>query len=329
MKLEKPIGLALGCGAARGLAHFGVLKALKELDIEVDYIAGASIGAVVGAAHAGGRADKLAQAYLDMDRRQVFSLFDLVLPGSGLLEGAKVSKFVHDHIGHNDFDDLEIPLNIICTDLLTGEECVMDKGDLMRAIRASFAVPGVMTPVKYQDKLLVDGGMVNPVPVQTVRNMGAKTVIAVDVNHNLLLKKVAAFTNGNGKKLDNQDKKELAEDLTNQQHELLKQNSSEIDKNMLTAWLEKMRQKISTIDLPALDTIKKWTEREPMPGMFSVMLASVDIMERQIAKLRLKADPADVLIEPDVGHFRFLDFDQAEELIDAGYKATMQALKQD
>jgi len=332
MKLEGPVGLALGCGAARGLAHFGVIKALAERNIKIDYIAGVSIGAVVGAALAANRVDVLEAAYLSMDRKKIFSLFDLTMMGSGILEGNKVTEFVHNHLEHDDFADLKIPLRIVSTDLLTGKEFVFEEGSLKQAIRASFAVPGVMTPIKVQDKMLVDGGMVNPVPVKTVREMGAKTVIAVDVNHNLLLKKTASFSS----KQDRQPPS-LTNDVANDVEESLKQNPEErtqkknisqtvFERYPVQQWLDKLNHKISSIDMPALEKFKKWTEREPMPGMFSVMLASVDIMERQIANLQLERHKADILIEPDVGHYKFLDFDQAEGLIEQGYQAAIKTL---
>jgi NTE family protein len=339
---NKPIvGLALGSGAARGLAHFGVIKALKEYDFDVQYVAGASIGAVVGAAYAAGKEDTLEDAYRHMDKKKIFSLFDLVFPGASIMEGNKVSDFVHQHLGLSDFSNLHKELGIITTDLLTGTEVVLTKGDLKQAIKASFAVPGIMKPVLMDEYMLLDGGMVNPVPVSTVKNMGADLIIAVDVNHYLLESNVAQLKSVKSKRsvesLEN-DKKNIIEPPIGNSIESAvesivdrKVSSEEKEQNEeqllnQSSWIDKLNHKLSNIEMPALDKFKKWTDKEPLPGIFSVMMASVDIMERQIAKSQLKECPPDILIKPKVGDYKFLDFDHADELIQAGYEAAKEAI---
>jgi NTE family protein len=342
--VDRPIvGLALGSGAARGLAHFGVIKALKEYDFDVQYVAGASIGAVVGAAFAAGKEDALEEAYRHMDRKKIFSLFDLVFPGASIMEGNKVSDFVQQHLGLSDFSKLHKQLGIITTDLLTGTEVVLTKGDLKQAIKASFAVPGIMKPVIMGEYMLLDGGMVNPVPVSTVKNMGADLIIAVDVNHYLLESNVAQLKSvkptqsaqktseieqGSILDSDEQAADSLNPNLDENPKVLTPKSADDIDESLMnqSSWIDRLNHKLSNIEMPALDKFKKWTDKEPMPGIFSVMMASVDIMERQIAKSQLKECPPDILIKPKVGDYKFLDFDHADELIQAGYDAAKEAI---
>ncbi len=178
------IGLALGTGAAKGLAHIGVLKALKEAEIPVDMVAGASMGAMVGACFANdgdiSTAEKMA---LETGWRQVARILDLKLSflGKGLIRGQRVEALLHSMIGDAEFKDLKIPFAAVATDVNTGEEVVIKKGSVIQAVRASISIPGIFVPVPFEGKCLVDGGLVNPVPADVLRDMGAKFVIAVNV----------------------------------------------------------------------------------------------------------------------------------------------------
>ena len=178
----KKIGLALGGGAARGLAHIGVLEVLEREGIPVDMIAGTSAGAAIGALYAEGRtAGQIKELALNTGWRQLVSLVDLTLPRSGLIEGTKVKNLLKSIIGDISFSDLKIPLACVATDIRSGEEVVISDGPVLEGVRASISIPAIFTAVKRQDRYLVDGGLVNPVPVSTVRKMGADLVIAVNV----------------------------------------------------------------------------------------------------------------------------------------------------
>jgi NTE family protein len=181
-KLETPkIGIALGSGGAKGLAHIGVLKALEKAGIDIDYIAGASIGSIIGAYYAAHPSlEKLEELVFSLNRRKGFKLFDPVLRG-GIIKGNKVETFISDMLDGVGFESLRIPLSVIATDMKSAEEVVIRDGDLTRAIRASISVPPVFTPVKYHNRLLADGGLSDPVPVDAVRKMGADIIIAVNV----------------------------------------------------------------------------------------------------------------------------------------------------
>lgn len=177
------VGLALGGGGARGLAHIGVLKALKEESIPIDLIAGTSMGAVIGALYAKERkVDILEKMVLETDWKQLVRLVDLnLLPGKGLVHGEKIKELLRSLIGDARFQDLEIPLAVVAADVQTSEEIIFHEGSVIEAVRASISLPVIFTPVKWGDRFLVDGGIVNPVPIDVVRNMGAEVVIAVNV----------------------------------------------------------------------------------------------------------------------------------------------------
>jgi len=178
----KKIGLALGGGAARGLAHIGVLEVLEREGIPVDMIAGTSAGAAVGALYAEDRSvAKIKKLALDMGWRRMVSLVDLALPRSGFIEGTRIKNLLKSIIGDISFSELKIPLSCVATDIRSGEEVVISDGPVLEAVRASISIPVIFTAVKWQDRYLVDGGLVNPVPVSTVRKMGADFVIAVNV----------------------------------------------------------------------------------------------------------------------------------------------------
>jgi NTE family protein len=179
---SKKIGLALGGGAARGLAHIGVLEALQKEGIPVDMIAGTSAGAAVGALYAQGKdVSQIKALTAKMGRMQFLSLVDLALPRSGFVEGTRIKNLLKSIIGDIKFSDLSIPLSCIATDIRSGEEIVINDGSVLEGVRASISIPVIFSAVKWQDRYLVDGGLVNPVPVKTVREMGADFIIAVNV----------------------------------------------------------------------------------------------------------------------------------------------------
>ena len=179
---RKKIGLALGSGAARGLAHIGVLEVLKKEGIPIDMIAGTSVGAVFGAIYAWSTdTDQIKKQALEVNWKKL-ALIDLSLPKTGLIKGKKIKNLLASYIGGNiKFSDLKIPFACVATDIDTGEEVVIDRGSVPEALRASISVPAIFTVVKRGDRYLVDGGLANPVPVSVVKRMGADFIIAVNV----------------------------------------------------------------------------------------------------------------------------------------------------
>jgi len=177
------VGLALSGGGARGLAHIGVLKVLEREGIPVDFLAGTSMGGVIAAAYASGLGvEYIEKEALRMGRlRNLITLMDRSLPRLGLFEGQKVQEYLAGHLGDITFDELKIPLALLAVDLETGEEVVLRSGRVADAVRATISLPGVFAPFRLDGRLLVDGGVLNNLPADVVREMGADIVIAVDV----------------------------------------------------------------------------------------------------------------------------------------------------
>lgn len=303
---ERPkIGLALGSGSARGLAHLGVVRAIEDAGIEVDFIAGASMGALIGAIYAAGKLDELEATFLAFDWKKTVSFLDVILPKSGLLDGAKVSELVRAHIHADTIETLPRSFAAVTTDIISGEEVVIQSGDVIEAVRASISVPGIFTPVRNNGRILVDGGLTNPVPVSVARAMGADFVIAVDLNHEIIagknMKPLLTTGNTTGGKF-----------------------SRWVNEYRLS--MNEIRQKLFAANDPAAAQLRAWISNEPLPNIFEMLLASINIMENSISKTRMSLDRPDLIIQPPLGNIRFLEFGRAEEIIAIGYEHTKRQL---
>ncbi|MBE9580075.1 MAG: patatin-like phospholipase family protein, partial [Proteobacteria bacterium] len=259
-------------------------------------------GAVVGAVHASGNIDTLEDVVLEMDWKKIVYFFDVVLPKSGLIDGNKVADFIRSCVEESNIEDLPLPFSAVSTDLATGNEVVIQEGDIIEAVRASISVPGIFTPVRKDNMSLVDGGLVNPVPVSVVREMGADFVIAVDLNHDIIAKK--GFTQIS-----------IPDSSIRHSEKEGGQNSVETESTILEA----LNRRIRTVAVPALTQVRQWLARDPLPNIFEVLMTSINIMETQITTSRLKTDPPDLLIRPNLGDLRFLEFNRAREAIVEGY----------
>ena len=183
MRRQVKIGLALGSGGARGLAHLGVLARLNEWGVKLHCVAGTSIGAIMGAIYASGTVDKAIAWAERLDWAGAATLFaEINMPVTGFFTGRRVEERLRKFIPYGDFSESPVPLATVATDIATGEEVVLRTGDMMEGVRASYAIPGVFTPVERDGRQLVDGGLVNPLPISVCRELGADAVIAVDIN---------------------------------------------------------------------------------------------------------------------------------------------------
>jgi len=176
------LGLALGSGSARGWAHIGVIRALEERGLRPDVLVGASVGALVAASHAGSRLDALEQWVRTLTQREVWRLVDPHLRGGGVMTGNRLMDAIAVSVGDPLIEELETGFAAVATDLHTGEEVWIREGPVMAAVRASSGVPGLFTPSWYLERWLIDGGIVNPLPVSVCRALGADIVIAVDLS---------------------------------------------------------------------------------------------------------------------------------------------------
>lgn len=176
----KKIGLALGGGAVLGAAHIGVIRALEEMDVEISFVSGTSIGAFVGALYAFGNTSKDIEEIVL--RLSWMDISGIAILENGLLSNAKLGELLDESLGEKKIEDADIPLAVIATDITNGDKIVLDKGSVAQAVMASTCIPGVFSPVKLDQKILVDGGIVENIPIDTVKNMGADYVIGVDLN---------------------------------------------------------------------------------------------------------------------------------------------------
>jgi NTE family protein len=291
------VGLALGSGAARGLTHIGALKAIEEKGIKISYISGTSIGALIGGAYAlGFSVEELEKIALQTDWKLMAKLFSPTLPIRSLVNTSYINEFLYTLYGNKSFEDLTIPFSAVATDIQTGKMVVIDDGDLLTAIRASISMPIVFSPVTYGNYKLVDGGLVNPTPVDIVKNMKMDKVIAVN------LRKFSTYI------VDNENEKKVFE---------INSNINELSLNEKIQYFVKHPQHLLTNG--------KNTETSN-PKFWSTLYHMYIIVQVQIGDLNMQLAKPDVLIEPDASDFKTFDFIKAKELIEIGYLATNEKL---
>ena len=307
------IGLALGCGGARGLAHIGVLRVLEREKIPIDLIVGASMGCLVGGIYASGMdAITMEEIALNINWQQTARFFTPTISKAGLVDGNKIEKLVESFIGKKRFPKLKIPFATVSTDIENGKQVVIKNGKVARAIRASCSVPGIFTPLRYRNRFLVDGGLVNPFPVDVARKMGADIVIGVNVIPDVIHKsKELPIIKIEGM-LKNRDV------LTLTKGEI----TSKIINSRIAKFIEKkikdtgIKQKLSEIFMEK----RKTKEKPKVPTIFSILMQSTFIMEREIVKLKLKE--ADIVIETKFKRFvNPMQYYRAAECILEGEKA--------
>jgi len=301
------IGLALGGGGARGWAHIGVLKALAERKITIHAYSGTSIGSLVGGFAAAGKLADLEEILAGLDMKRIIQLFaEKKLPRAGLLDGRHIVKLIRRHLGNSDISVLPSSYCAVATDIESGAEIVMSQGDLVTAIRASIAIPGIFTPMKRDGRHLVDGGLVNPLPIRPLKEIGVDKIIAVNLH-------------GDGIAPLNRPLLKNPVKSVNAQKYFPVDSVSEKTK----IWLEKQKTKVGLV---AQETIQRWLAKTSGPSMFNVMANSIDIISAQITMTTIKQYPPDILIQPKVGDIGHMEFFRVEEGVKAGYDAAIAAL---
>lgn len=293
---EVKIGLALASGGARGSAHAGVLKVLEREGIPICAIAGSSIGAMVGGAYAAGvSVERIEREWLDTDLPKVMRSFLPTFPRAGLSSGSELRKYLRALLGDARIEELSIPFAAVACDIDTGEAVVLRRGLLADAMRASASIPGIFHPVRWEGHLLVDGGLVEPLPVRVCRELGADLVIGVDIVP------VPRPTTPAGRSLWDRLGQGLREGLIN--HTWVP--------GSLTELLE--------------DLFRERPEHErPLPGIYSIINQSVAIFQQEILHLKLTLWPADLIICPDLP--RGLSYLKAADGVRSGEEAMKQAL---
>ena len=289
------IGLALGGGVARGWAHIGALRALSRAGIEPDVVCGTSVGALVGGCYLAGQLDALEKWARSLTKRRMLGYFDLIMGGGGLIGGRKFEKAMKRYLQDTTIENLPRKFVAVCSELATGHEIWLQEGNLVDSIQASYALPGVFTPRKIGGRWLVDGALVNPLPVSVCRAMGARLVIAVGLHADAFGKAAVR----------RRDRFEEELEFTEGEGYSAAASGKPAEKLML-------RQLFGT------------TQRAP--GLGTVMIASLNIILDRLTRSRMAGDPPDVFISPRIGHVGLLDFDEADELIRLGDEAAMREL---
>ncbi|MCH9809344.1 MAG: patatin-like phospholipase family protein [Alphaproteobacteria bacterium] len=287
------IGLALGGGAARGWSHIGVLRALEDAGIRPDVIAGTSIGAVVGGCYSAGHLDDIESFARDLTVRRIWNFLDFNLAGTGLITGGRLTDRLLEAMGDLAIEDLETAFTAVATEIGTGHEIWLSKGALANAIRASYALPGIFKPVKINGRWLFDGALVNPVPISVCRAMGAKYVIAVNLNFDISARgTLAPQVDGDaGTNLD-------------------------FDNDLVPEPAEK-----GGFNARRLLHRQLFGRAENVPGISTVMVEAFNIVQDRIARSRLAGDPPDSMISPRLHGINLFDFHRAGELIEHGRRA--------
>ena len=282
------IGIALGSGVGRGWAHVGVLRRLEAAGLKPDVVCGTSIGALIGATYLAGRLDELEAWARGLNKRGLMRLFDFHMGAGGVIAGRRITQILHPDLHHLTIEALDRPFIAVAADLSTGQEVWVRRGALVDAIRASYAIPGLFPPVRHDGHWLIDGALVNPIPVSVCRALGAHITIAVNLN---------ADPFGETPLED-----DALDDIEYQSADDLK------------------HQKIGFVRY-------FFHRRRDEPSVFTVLARSLTLVQDRIARSRLVGDPPDIMISPKLGDIGLFEFFRAADSIMAGEEAAERAIQ--
>lgn len=297
--IRKPkIGLALGSGLVRGWAHIGAIRALVRNGFKPDIIAGTSVGALAGAAYITDKLDALEDWARTLNRTSIMHYVDPQVSRGGLIGGLKLYRLMREHWGDINIETMGGPDYVaVAADMVTGHEVWIRNGNLIDAMRASFSLPGIFPPMQHQNRLLVDGALVNPVPVSACQALGADMIIAVNLNGDIV---------GKLRKGNNAFPTVAGFDPLNP------------EASPETASVSSLSRKARRL----------FSREENSPSLFGVMISAMNIIQDRLARSRLAGEPPDVLIAPRIGHIGLMEFERVEELITLGEKAVEDMLPQ-
>jgi NTE family protein len=286
------LGLALSCGSARGWSHIGVLEALAARGLRPDVVVGASVGALVAGACAAGTLGPLGEWVCTLTQRDVWRLVDTTFRGGGVMTGNRLMSAVAQCVTDPPIESLPVAFGAVATDLQTGEEVWLREGSLIGAVRASSGLPGLFAPSWYQQRWLIDGGVVNPLPVSLCRALGADLVIAVDLSRPVSRAGLRA-----------------------------QRQPAPEDSRLSVEGAAVLQKWHGLVD----GLVESFRTRRNEPGLFETMASSVNIMQDRITRTRLAIEPADLVLHPDLAEFQLMDFHRAREAIDVGHATVERA----
>jgi len=297
------IGLALGGGAARGFAHIGIVRTLIAHGIVPNVVVGTSIGAVVGGAYAAGYLDQLEGWARSLQPRNILGYLDIRLNGSGLIGGDKLAAQLEAAMGNTLIEELPLKFATVATEVRTGHEIWLTHGRIVDAMRASYALPGIFSPVMVGDRWLVDGALVNPVPVSTARAFGAEIVIAANLSSDVFAHSTTVYSHGPAAEV------------------------SVIPALDVAIEPAPAKRGLSKFFSPERTVKREFFGGGGRPGISTVMVDAFNIMQDRITRARLAGDPPDLLISPRVGQIGWFDFHRADDLIEHGARAAERAIE--
>lgn len=283
------IGIALGSGVGRGWAHIGVLRRLEAEGLKPDIVCGTSIGALIGATYLGGHMKELEAWALGLTKGRMTRLFDFQLGAGGVIAGRRITQILHPDLHRLAIEDLDRPFAAVTTDLSTGQEVWIRRGSLVEAVRASYAIPGLFPPARHEGRWLIDGALVNPVPVSVCHALGAHVTIAVSLNS------------------DPFGESPLEDDALD---EVEYANGDTAERKLLGMGFVRYF----------------FHRRQDEPSVFTVVARSLTLVQDRIARSRLAGDPPDVMIAPKVGDIGLFEFYRAADSINAGEAAAERAI---
>lgn len=281
--IKKNVALVLSSGGARGVAHIGVIEALEELGYNIHMIAGCSMGAVVGGIYAAGKLPEFKEWLCNLDKVDLFKLFDFTLSSQGFVKGEKVFKELRNFIEDCNIEDLKIPFVCVAVDILGDEEVVFDKGSLFDAMRASASIPSIVTPVRMNGQILIDGGVLNPIPLNQIKRIEDDLLVVVDVNGKVKFEKKEV-------KKKKKEEKEY-------------QNK-----------VEEFAQKLWSL------WPKSQVEEEKKFGILELVTKSLDLMQDKLSDIILDKHQPDILVTVPRNAAGTFEFYKSAELIDFGKK---------
>ncbi|HET8881805.1 MAG TPA: patatin-like phospholipase RssA [Solimonas sp.] len=279
------VGLALGSGSARGWSHIGIILELEALGVRPQVVAGTSVGALVGAVYVAGQLQEFADWVRKLTVRDVFGLMDLTLSG-GFVKGERLFGFFNEHHDNPNIEDLEQRFVSVATEMQTGREIWITRGPVWAAARASCAMPGLFTPVKHEDRWMLDGGLVNPVPVSAGRALGADVVIAVNLNAQLVGAHMSIASRAEAQREADAERKKGAD------------GKNRSFWNKVVTYLQ--------------------SSNSDTPSFFDSVASSVNIMQDRLTRSRMAGDPPEITLIPRLDDFALMDFHRAGEAIEEG-----------
>ena len=286
------IGLALGSGSSRGWSHIGIIKALSDIGIEPNIICGTSIGSLVGASYISNNLEKLEEWVRSLTKFKLARFFNITTSMNGFINTQKLQYFLNKYVADDELliENFTKRYAAVATELETGRELWLTKGSLIKAVWSSISLPGMFPPIKNKDKWLVDGGLVNPVPVSVCRALGADIVIAVNLNGDIVRKRFRHPEN------------------------TIKRNTGVVRK--VTDFVREYTASVFTAT----------NEDDQPPGLFDAIVGSINITQDRITRSRMAGEPPDIMLAPKLSHIGLLEFYRASEAISEGEKCVQRLI---